>query len=79
MNGNEPLKDSGRQQLQHIHFYIENKGWVKVKDLEIGDKLLSTDKVMVILESKEIIDWKSKVYNFEVDGLHNYFITKRKS
>jgi len=59
-------------------FYIEDKGWITVKDLEIGDKLLSANKEKITLESKEIIIWKSKVYNFEVDGLHNYFITKSK-
>jgi len=46
--------------------------------LEIGDELLSADKERITLESKEIILWKSKVYNFEVDGLHNYFITNNK-
>ncbi|MDL2262919.1 hypothetical protein LJC11_05405 [Bacteroidales bacterium OttesenSCG-928-I21] len=59
-------------------FYVGDKGWIKVKDLEIGDELLSADKERITLESKEIIIWKSKVYNFEVDGFHNYFITKNK-
>lgn len=59
-------------------FYIENEGWVRVKDLEIGNVFLSISEERMILKSKEIICWKNKVYNLEVGGFHNYFITKNK-
>ncbi len=56
-------------------FYVDGKGWVKVKELKPGDKLKTStgDNLKVItlrLKSKYV-----EVHNIEVDGNHNYFVT----
>lgn len=58
-------------------FYVINKGWVKAMNLESGQVLKSANlkSDIIILGIKE----ESKtvtVYNIEVDGNHNYFVTK---
>ena len=58
-------------------FYVVGKGWTKAKDLENGNVLKSTknESEVVILGIKK--DHKIlTVYNIEVDGNHNYFVTK---
>jgi RHS repeat-associated protein len=57
-------------------FYVVGKGWVKAKDLQSSDVFKSFDgkniiKINAITQlSKSVI-----VYNMEVDGNHNYFVT----
>jgi len=58
-------------------FYVENKGWVLVKSLKPGDRFKTmtregTEQIKTIHQIKEAL----KVYNIEVDGNHNYFVTK---
>jgi len=58
-------------------FFVVNKGWIKVKDLKISDLLKSSIlgfslKILNI----EMLTGKINVYNIEVSGHHNYFITK---
>ena len=50
-----------------------NNGWKKVNNLRVGDKLLHLDGSNVEIESIEIKQETSTVYNFEVDNVHNYF------
>jgi hypothetical protein len=60
-------------------FWIEEIGWVSAGKLVRGDKVkLSTDKwadvtALCIEELEEPV----KVYNFEVEGLHTYFVTSK--
>lgn len=60
---------------EHL-FYVENKGWIKVKDLLIGDKLKtksdSKEQIVNIIKHQNT----ETVYNIEVEGNHNYFVTK---
>ena len=57
-------------------FYVVEKGWVKVKDLQTGDILKSSDsKTTIKISSIKIISEAVTVYNIEVDGNHNYFVT----
>ncbi len=61
-------------------FYVEGKGFIEAKDLRVGDKLKTSDnKVEAVtkLESN-ILNKRIKVYNFEVEALHNYFVSKDK-
>ena len=53
-----------------------NEGWVKAVDLDLGDEVLlysgevgNVDKV-----EKEQLDKAVKVYNFEVEDWHTYFV-----
>ncbi len=59
-------------------FYVENKGWVKVKDLEAGDKVNSMVGSASVIEKIQCqkLDEPIQVYNFTVDGNHNYLITE---
>lgn len=59
-------------------FWIMDKGWVEARELKIGDRvLLSSGKVIsidnVIIEKLKI---KVKVYNFEVEDWHTYFVSE---
>ena len=56
-------------------FYLQNKGWATVKELQVGNKLkTASGKIVVVKRIKKLLD-KLTVYNIEVDGNHNYFIT----
>ena len=50
-----------------------NNDWKKVNNLRVGDKLLHLDGSNVEIESIEVKQETSTVYNFEVDNVHNYF------
>lgn len=56
--------------------YTTNKGWTKAYYLETGDKLLDSDnnEITVIKNEKSKNSGTVTVYNFEVDGNHNYFV-----
>jgi len=57
-------------------FYVAGKGWTKVKELKIGDVLKSSDnKATVSVSSIRELSQSVTVYNIEVDGNHNYFVT----
>ena len=50
-----------------------NNDWKEVNTLQIGDKLLYLDGSDIEIESIEIKQETSTVYNFTVDNVHNYF------
>jgi len=56
-------------------FYVEGKGWIKVRELKVGFGLKtkggSTEYIINITISKQT----EMVYNIEVEGNHNYFVT----
>jgi hypothetical protein len=59
-------------------FFVEGKGWIKVKDLEEGDLLITAKG-----KTKRIINITKKtiavnVYNIEVEGNHNFYVTGTK-
>jgi RHS repeat-associated protein len=56
-------------------FYVEGKGWVTVKDLKPNDKLRTSTGEQVKVDTVKMMDKKIEVYNIEVDGNHNYFVT----
>jgi len=55
------------------HFYTSENKWIAAEDLKIGDKILYVDGLHYTIESIEPLNYSSTVYNFEVDGTHNYF------
>jgi RHS repeat-associated protein len=57
-------------------FYVEGKGWVNVRDLKIGFsvKTINGSNPETILSITKI-GQDTVVYNIEVDGNHNYFVT----
>ncbi|WP_343224490.1 polymorphic toxin-type HINT domain-containing protein [Paenibacillus sp. ACRRX] len=56
-------------------FWIEGKGWVEAGDLSVGDKLVDRDGQEYPIESITVRTEPTKVYNFRVQGYHNYFVT----
>ena len=55
-------------------FYVIGKGWVRAQDLQQGDFCLSANGEKVAFVSRENLVEKQRVYNFEVDNLHTYFV-----
>ncbi len=58
-------------------FWVVNEGWVKAEDLELGDEVLlySGEVANVEKVEKEELDKAVKVYNFEVEDWHTYFVS----
>jgi RHS repeat-associated protein len=55
-------------------FYVVGKGWVQTRELAVGDEFVAERGERVRLENIERIQQPGTVYNFEVDGLHDYFV-----
>ena len=56
-------------------FYVKNVGWIQAEQLKVNDQLLNyAGEILkvenIVLENREI-----EVYNFEVEGNHNYYIS----
>ena len=60
-------------------FYVDGK-YVYAGNLNVGDKVFSENNQNIELVEKRIIFYKKgiKVYNFEVEDNHNYFVGKSK-
>jgi len=57
-------------------FYVAERGWVSAEMLESGDRLASTssDAVGGEVAALALSTQTKDVYNFEVEGLHTYFV-----
>ena len=57
-------------------FYIPEFGWTSAIQLRAGDILLLSNGNYVVVEKvqHEILETPITVYNFEVEGLHTYFV-----
>jgi hypothetical protein len=64
---------NGSIKTTSVHpFYTDGK-WIEAGDLSIGDKILHVDGLEHTIETIELSDEPVTVYNFEVNGTHNYF------
>jgi RHS repeat-associated protein len=76
--------ESPDDELQEIHttdghpFWVVNKGWIDAGDLEEGAALLLADGQIVSLISTQRQEFPDGVqtFNFEVEGLHTYFVAQ---
>ena len=58
-------------------FYIVDKGWVRAKDLKVGDMVIADGKRKPIKKVKyEKLGKPIPMYNLSVDGINTYLITK---
>ncbi|MNE20820.1 hypothetical protein D3C80_1139610 [compost metagenome] len=57
-------------------FYVKGKGWTKVKDLKRHDVFGTKDNQYQELISIKKFEAETEVYNIEIDGNHNYFISQ---
>ena len=58
-------------------FWVVRKGWVFAGALNVGDKLLlNSDEIIAVTKLETInLEKPVKVYNFEVDDWHTYFVS----
>lgn len=59
-------------------FYIKNIGWIPVRQLKQNDVLINSEGEEIVILNVLQIEENSVVYNLEVEGNHNYFITQEK-
>jgi hypothetical protein len=57
-------------------FYV-NGSWIEAKDLTKGMSLAALEGTTSPVESIKFLDEKVKVYNFEVEGNHNYYVSEK--
>lgn len=57
-------------------FWVIGKGWVTADELAPGDLLETQTGTTVVLESVALSDTLSKVYNFEVEEFHTYYLSE---
>ena len=57
-------------------FYVSNCGWIGAIDLRAGDKLVLVNGEYAVVENvqHEILERPIKVYNFEVEDFHTYYV-----
>ena len=57
-------------------FYMPNKGWTAAIKLRAGDILVMSNGEYVVVEQveHELLESPVRVYNFEVEGFHTYFV-----
>jgi RHS repeat-associated protein len=56
-------------------FYVEGKGWTRAKNLKSKDRILSSEKKIIEVQSVNSKIEFNYVYNFEVENSESYFIT----
>ena len=57
-------------------FYVPEKGWTAAIDLRAGDILVMSNGEYVVVEQvqHELLETPVRVYNFEVEDFHTYFV-----
>nr|WP_232369534.1 polymorphic toxin-type HINT domain-containing protein [Leptospira abararensis] len=59
----------------HPFWVVDKKAWVEVKDLQVGDVLSLADGALVEISNIRSYNVEpTKVYNFEVEDNHSYFV-----
>ncbi len=60
-------------------FWVEGKGWIEAGELKTGDVLrLYTGELKTVEKVEiEVFDRPVKVYNFEVEDWHTYYVTEQ--
>lgn len=56
-------------------FWLDGKGWTEVKDLKVGDLLVSSDGSKLAINKIEKEPRAATVYNFEVADFNSYFVS----
>ncbi|MFB5759850.1 polymorphic toxin-type HINT domain-containing protein [Paenibacillus medicaginis] len=56
-------------------FWLDGKGWTLVKDLNVGDLLVSSDGTKLAIDKIEKEPREATVYNFEVEDFNSYFVS----
>ncbi|WP_246062974.1 polymorphic toxin-type HINT domain-containing protein [Paenibacillus ehimensis] len=56
-------------------FWLDGKGWTLVKDLKVGDLLVSSNGTKLAIDRIEKEPRQATVYNFEVRDFNSYFVS----
>ena len=61
-------------------FYVEGRGWTEAASLKEGDEVRTADGSVAAVEATESIKLSEpvKVYNFEVEDFHTYYVSEQK-
>jgi len=65
---------NGTIKVTGSHPFLVNGKWTRVEDITPGDKLLGKDLKPVVVQSIVRVDKPVRVYNFEVENAHNFFV-----
>ncbi|BFH31887.1 polymorphic toxin-type HINT domain-containing protein [Paenibacillus melissococcoides] len=57
-------------------FWVPGQGWVEAQYLKVGDLLQNPEGKPYPIDRIEIKKNSTTVYNFRVEGVHNYFVTE---
>ena len=57
-------------------FYVAGLGWVMSGDLKLGDQLAQRDGSSTTITAISVQAADTTVYNFTVEGDHNYYVTE---
>jgi YD repeat-containing protein len=57
--------------------WVVGKGWTDASELQTGDRLLAKDGDQLSVTRLHLVSRTAQVYNFEVAGLHTYFVGER--
>ena len=57
-------------------FYVKNQGFIKAGELIVGDELLDVNGNVLLVENfdVELTEKPVRVYNFQVEDFHTYFV-----
>ncbi len=56
-------------------FYVKNKGWINAEALQTGEQCISAKETEITFISREELKDAQRVYNFEVEEKHTYFLS----
>lgn len=56
-------------------FWVDGKGWLEVKDLKVGDLLVTSGGATLAINKIEKEPREATVYNFEVADFNSYFVS----
>jgi hypothetical protein len=59
-------------------FWLPGEGWVLAESLHVGDELSTLDGEVLTVDALEYRTGEWRVHNFEVEGLHSYFVSPQK-
>ena len=65
--------------IDHAYFVMNRNAWIPANNLRAGDILLTVNGKKVVVEEvqHELLERPQTLYNFEVEGNHNYFVAQK--
>jgi hypothetical protein len=70
------LSNGETLQVTPEHRFYSAGEWIAVEDLNVGDTLQTKENVFLVIENKAIIATFAEVFNLEIEGNENYYVTE---